>query len=217
MSSRAATPAPRRRALSAGVASLRYRSAECTASRSIAPLLLAVTLTLAPALSPDAHADTARGKVLPAAAAGLYQCQGPNGGTVFRSTPREGCVTLAAPDPSAPDPQRWLPLMGANGVISYLDQRSVRRKGARIGVVVMRNAPVGGAIHTTSGEPIQSSLRRMVLDCATSMYAVVEQTLFPRRFARGEPLYTIRSPQRATPQVASSGSLASEMMARLCR
>ncbi len=216
MSSRAATPALRRRALRAGVASFaHFRFPHST------PLLLAAALTLSPAFSSDVRADvrvdSARGKVVPAAAAGLYQCQGPNGGTVFRSTPREGCVTLAAPDPSAPDPQRWLPLMGGNGVISYLDQRSVRRQGARIGVVVMRNAPVGGAIHTASGEPIRSSLRRMVLDCATSMYAVVEQTLFPRRFARGEPLYTIRSPQRATPQLAPSGSLAGEVMARLCR
>lgn len=144
---------------------------------------------------------------------GLYQCVGPNGGTIFRSTPREGCVVLASPDPT-PDPQRWLPVMGGNGVMSYLDQRSIRRYGAQLGVIVMRNLPAGG-IRTASGEPIASSLKRMVLDCTTSMYAVVEQTLFPRRYARGEPLYTMRPP-RSAPQPAAAGTLAREVLNRLC-
>ncbi len=164
-----------------------------------------------------AHAEPAApGAVRPAAAAGLYQCQGPNGGTIFRSTPREGCAVLAAPDPAAPDPQRWLPLMGANGVISYFDQSAVRRRGQEVGVVVMRNAPAGG-IRTTSGEPIGSSLRRMVIDCATSTYTMVEQTLYTKRYARGESLYTVRAPNAGTMQPAVAGSVAGELMNRLCR
>ncbi|MBY4896007.1 hypothetical protein K6V06_03215 [Cupriavidus sp. AU9028] len=145
---------------------------------------------------------------------GLYQCRGPNGGTVFRSTRQDGCIVLASPDPAAPDPQRWVPLMGMNGVISYLDQRSVRRRGTQVGVVLMRNSP-SGVIQTANGEPIRSSLRRMVLDCSTSMYAVVDQTLYSKRFARGEPLYTIAG--RRQPQPAAAGTIAGEVIERMCR
>ncbi|WER48268.1 hypothetical protein CupriaWKF_26100 [Cupriavidus sp. WKF15] len=169
------------------------------------------------AVSAAAYAQSSTGyDSRPAAAAGLYQCQQPSGGTVFRSAPGQGCVVVAAPESSAPDPQRWLPLMGANGVISYFDQLAVKRAGPEVGVVVMRNAPAG-VIRTTSGEPIRSSLKRMVLDCASSMVAVVEQTLYSKRFARGEALYTIRSPQSSRFQPAASGSVASELMRRLCR
>lgn len=150
-----------------------------------------------------------------AAAAGLYQCQGPNGGTIFRASPREGCTQVVSPDPGAPDPQRWLPLMGANGVISYLDQSSIRRRGSEVGVALVHNAPPG-VIKTTSGDTIRSSLKRMVLNCATSMYAVVEQTLYPKRYARGDSLYTIRAPQAGMPQQAVSGTLAGELVTRLC-
>lgn len=162
------------------------------------------------------QAETVTDPARPAAAAGLYECQGSNGATVFRATPREGCTAVAGGDPAILDPQRWVPLMGANGLISYLDQRSVRRWGTEVGVVLMRNAPTG-AIRTAAGEPIRSSLRRMVLNCATSMYAVVEQTLFPRRFARGEALYTIRASQRGMPQPAAAGTVPGELLARLCR
>lgn len=174
---------------------------------------------------PQAHADDGAAPAAaaapasasrPAAAAGLYECQIPGTGTVFRSTPREGCRLVAAPDPGAPDPQRWLPLMGANGVISYFDQSAVRRQGTQVGVVVMRNSPAG-AIRTASGEPIRSSLKRMVLNCATSMFAVVEQTLYSKRFARGDSLYTIRAPQSGTFQVAGPGTIAGELLRKLCR
>ncbi len=169
------------------------------------------------AMGTAAYAQSATGyDSRPAAAAGLYQCQQPSGATAFRSTPREGCNVVAAPDPAAPDPQRWLPLMGANGVISYFDQVAVKRAGPEVGVLVMRNAPAG-VIRTTSGEPIRSSLKRMVINCASSMVAVVEQTLYSKRFARGEALYTIRSPQSSYFQPAASGSVASELMRRLCR
>lgn len=184
-------------------------------ARSVATALV---LTMA-ALSPwSTAAAQGQREAAPAAAkrtgaGGLYQCVGPNGGTIFRSSPREGCVVLASPDPT-PDPQRWLPVMGGNGIMSYLDQRSIRRYGVQLGVVVMRNLPAGG-IRTASGEPIASSLKRMVLDCTTSMYAVVEQTLFQRRYARGEPLYTMR-PARSAPQPAAAGTLAREVLNRLC-
>ncbi len=164
-----------------------------------------------------AYAQSAAGyDSRPAAAASLYQCQPPSGGSAFRSAPGQGCVVVGAPDPTVPDPQRWLPLTAANGVISYFDQMAVKRAGPEVGVVVMRNAPAG-VIRTTSGEPIRSSLKRMVLDCASSMVAVVEQTLYSKRFARGEELYTIRSPQSAHFQPAASGSVPSELMRRLCR
>ncbi|ODV42527.1 hypothetical protein AWV79_26110 [Cupriavidus sp. UYMMa02A] len=164
-----------------------------------------------------AHAESGIGyDSHPAAAAGLYQCSQPSGATVFRSTPRAGCAVVAAPDPSAPDPQRWMPMMGANGVISYFDQVAVKRAGPEVGVVVMRNAPAG-VIRTTSGDPIRSSLKRMVLNCASSMFAVVEQTLYSKRFAKGEALYTIRAPQSSRFQPAATGSVAAELLRRLCR
>ncbi|GJG97815.1 surface-adhesin E family protein [Cupriavidus pauculus] len=153
--------------------------------------------------------------VRPVAAGALYQCQGPNGGTIFRASPREGCTLVTTPDPSAPDPQRWSPLMGMNGVISYLDQTSIRRRGPEVGVALVHNAPAG-VIKTTSGDTIRSSLKRMVLNCATSMYAVVEQTLYSKRYARGESLYTMRGPQAGMPQPVSSGTLPGELMNRLC-
>ncbi|MGN5476235.1 surface-adhesin E family protein [Cupriavidus basilensis] len=143
-------------------------------------------------------------------------CPQPSGATVFRSTPRAGCAVVAAPDPSAPDPQRWMPMMGANGVISYFDQVAVKRAGPEVGVVVMRNAPAG-VIRTTSGDPIRSSLKRMVLNCASSMFAVVEQTLYSKRFAKGEALYTIRAPEYSRFQPAATGSVAAELLRRLCR
>jgi len=151
----------------------------------------------------------------PAAGSALYQCQGPNGGTVFRGTPRDGCTLVASPDPAAPDPQRWLPLMGANGMISYLDQTSIRRRGTEVGVVLVHNAPPG-VIKTTSGDTIRSSLKRMVLNCATSMYAVIEQTLYSKRYARGDSLYTIRAPQAGMPQTAAPGTVAGDLVGRLC-
>lgn len=166
---------------------------------------------------PPAHAEGSAMPAQPAAAAaGLYECQVPGAGTVFRSTPREGCHLVAAPDPGAPDPQRWLPLMGANGVISYFDQSATRRQGTQVGVVLMRNSPAG-VIRTANGEPIRSSLKRMVLDCATSMFAVVEQTLYSKRYARGNSLYTIRAPQYGTFQPAGPGTIAGELLRRLCR
>lgn len=179
--------------------------------------IVGVAATLAVCiLSLPAHAESDAVQAPRTAAAGLYECQMPAGSTVFRDTPRDGCAVVASPDPTAPDPQRWLPLTGANGVISYLDQSALRRAGPEVGAVVMRNAPAG-VIRTTSGEPIRSSLKRMVLNCATSMVAVVEQTLYSKRFARGDALYTIRSPQSGTFQPATQGSIASDLLRRLCR
>lgn len=164
---------------------------------------------------PASPAGTASSVQRPAAASGQYQCPGASGGTVLRASPRDGCALVSAPDPAAPDPQRWLPLMGANGMISYFDQTTVRRRGPEVGVVLVRNAPAG-VIRTTSGETIRSSLKRLVLNCATSMYAVVEQTLYSKRYARGDSLYTIRASQAGMPQPAASGSIASQLMNRLC-
>ncbi len=167
-------------------------------------------------------APSSSNTVRPAAVSALYQCQGPNGGTggtggtVFRASPREGCTLVSSPDPAAPDPQRWLPLMGASGIVSYLDQASIRRRGAEVGVVLVHNAPPG-VIRTTSGDTIRSSLKRMVLNCATSMYAVIEQTLYSKRDARGESLYTIRGPQAGMAMPAASGTVAGELVSRLCR
>jgi hypothetical protein len=123
---------------------------------------------------------------------------------------------VASADPAPPDPQRWLPLMGANGMISYLDQTSIRRRGVEVGVALVHNVPPG-VIKTTSGDTIRSSLKRMVLNCATSMYAVIEQTLYSKRYARGDSLYTMRGPQSGMPQPAASGTLAGDLVARLCR
>lgn len=185
--------------------------------------ILARTVLLAGAcFSVASHAESGGAAALgnpavrPAAASALYQCNGANGATVFRASPRDGCTLVAAPDPTAPDPQRWLPLMGANGIVSYLDQSSIRRRGTEVGVVLVHNAPPG-VIKTTSGDTIRSSLKRMVLNCATSMYAVIEQTLYSKRYARGDSLYTMRGPQAGMPMPAASGTLASELVNRLCR
>ncbi|MEN7529447.1 surface-adhesin E family protein [Cupriavidus sp. DL-D2] len=184
-------------------------------------MLARATLLVGACFSFVAHAESTgaapfnSNAVRPAAAAGLYQCKGPSGGTVFRASPREDCVLLASPDPGAPDPRRWVPLMGGNGVVSYLDQESIRRRGTEVGVALVHNAPPG-VIKTASGDTIRSSLKRMVFNCATSMYAVIEQTLYNKRYARGESLYTIRGPQAGMPMPAASGTLAGDLVTRLC-
>jgi len=122
----------------------------------------------------------------------------------------------AAAGGATPDPERWLPLAGFNGPVPYYDQSAVRRHGAQVGVVVMRNSPAG-VIRTTGGDPIRSSLKRIVLDCALSTYAVVEQTLYPKRFARGEALYTMRAPQGDAMAPVAGSRLASELVGKLCR
>ncbi len=180
-----------------------------------AALLAGACFSLAAHAESNGVASYNNATARPAAASALYQCQGPNGGTIFRASPREGCTLVASPDPGAPDPQRWLPLMGANGIISYLDQTSIRRRGVEVGVVLVHNAPPG-VIKTASGDTIRSSLKRMVLNCATSMYAVIEQTLYNKRYARGESLYSMRGPQAGMPMPAASGTVAGELVSRLC-
>lgn len=170
------------------------------------------------AFSVAAHAGGSPDPAAPAGApAGVYQCPGSSGGTVFRGAPREGCRLVAAPESGMLDPQRWVPLMGLSGMISYFDQTAVRRRGSEVGVVLIHNAPPGGVIRTASGDAIRSSLKRMVLNCATSMFAVAEQTLYSKRYARGDSLYTIRAPQTGMPQPIAAGTIAGELMNRLCR
>ena len=179
-------------------------------------LLVGACFSLAAQAESNGVAPLNNVPVRPAAASALYQCQGAAGGTVFRASPRDGCTMVASADPAPPDPQRWLPLMGTNGMISYLDQTSIRRRGVEVGVALVHNVPPG-VIKTTSGDTIRSSLKRMVLNCATSMYAVIEQTLYSKRYARGDSLYTMRGPQSGMPQPAASGTLAGDLGARLCR
>ncbi|WP_223851656.1 surface-adhesin E family protein [Cupriavidus pauculus] len=151
------------------------------------------------------HADD--GMEMPGAMSGAM----PRMGSTTGSTTGSGQVEAAPPDP-----QRWLPVLGTTGMVSYFDQTAVRRRGSEVGVVVVRNSPAG-VIRTTSGETIRSSLKRMVLNCATSMYAVVEQTLYSKRFARGESIYTIHAPQLGKPQRAQTGTIAGELIDKLCR
>lgn len=131
-------------------------------------------------------------------------------------SPEAAQVTAPEAQPTAPDPQRWLPLTGLNGMISYFDRESVKRRGAEVGVELVHNVPAGGAIRTTSGEPIRSSLKRIVLNCATSMYALAEQTLFTRRNAHGDSLYTVRYPDTGMPKMATGGTVAGQLLSRLC-
>jgi len=130
--------------------------------------------------------------------------------------PSLSAAPFVAAGVATPDPERWLPLAGFNGPVPYFDRSAVRRRGAQVGVVVMRNAPAG-VIRTTGGDPIRSSLKRIVLDCALSTYAVVEQTLYPKRFARGEALYTMRAPQGGAMAPVAGSRLASELLDKLCR
>ncbi len=137
------------------------------------------------------------------------------GGMPPEVNPANAASPAIQQEPAGPDPQRWQPVARINGGTSYFDQTAVRRRGNEVGVVVMRNAPAG-VIRTTSGEQIRSSVKRIVLDCTGATYSVVEQTLYPRRYARGEPLYTMHPPRAGVMQTAASGSLASELIAHLC-
>jgi predicted RNA polymerase sigma factor len=160
--------------------------------RTLRPMLSSV-LVAATLLAPLAHAEPIT-ETLDAAQAAAPEAQQP-----------------------PPDPQRWLPLTGLNGMISYFDRESVKRRGSEVGVELVHNVPAGGAIRTTSGEPIRSSLKRIVLNCATSMYALAEQTLFTRRNARGDSLYTVRYPDTGMPKLATGGTVAGQLLSRLCQ
>jgi hypothetical protein len=45
---------------------------------------------------------------------------------------------------------------------------------------------------------------------------VIEQTLYSKRYARGDSLYTIRAPQAGMPQTAAPGTVAGDLVGRLC-
>lgn len=149
----------------------------------------------------------------------LSVCRTPDSGNAFHGRAKPGCEVVAPQAARAPNPERWMPWTGSTGQITYLDLKSMVRDGSRIGLVVMRNLPSSaidsGVIRTAQGDPIRSSLKRVVLDCLSSTYAVFEQTLFGSRYAKGEPLMTFRYPAGKAQSIAA-GSAIGQLSARFC-
>ena len=144
--------------------------------------------------------------------AALSLCQSPDGGVTFLGRVQSGCEVVAPAAANPPNPERWMPWMGASGRILYLDRQSVIRDGAKLGLVLMRNLPAAageeGVIRTARGELVRSSLKRIVFDCLSHTYAVFEQSLFGKRYAGGQPLMTFRYPGGKARPVTDHSALA---------
>ncbi|UNK02916.1 hypothetical protein MMB19_18560 [Ralstonia insidiosa] len=77
----------------------------------------------------------------------------------------------AAPE-RASDDDRWRRFVGATGVVSYVDKQSVQPQvEAQAGTPtvhfkLLRNVLPDFTIKTSDGQPIRSSVKQVVLDCA---------------------------------------------------
>lgn len=149
----------------------------------------------------------------------LSLCRTPDGGVAFLGRAQSGCELVAPPGTGNPNPERWMSWMGPTGRVLYLDRQSIVHDGAKLGLVLMRNLPSAagddGVIRTAHGEPIRSSLKRVVFDCLSSTYAVFEQSLFGKRYAAGKPLMTFRYPGGKARPVTDNGALA-QLASRFC-
>ena len=100
---------------------------------------------------------------------------------------------------SASADSRWRRFESINGIVSYIDRQSVKpQPGAAadansptVHFRLLRNVLPDFTIKTADGQPIRSSVKQVVLDCARHSYTVIAQTLYRARNATGKPLYQI--------------------------
>ncbi|MHA6848314.1 surface-adhesin E family protein [Ralstonia syzygii] len=135
---------------------------------------------------------------------------------------QEGMPAAAgAPGPGGVD-ARWRRFVGMSGVESYLDRQSVRpQTGADAGPPtvsfrLLRNVLPDFIIKTSDGQPIRSSVKQVVLDCAHRSYTVIAQTLYRARNAMGKPLYQIRYGSDAQSRALREGSVFDWIAGRFC-
>ncbi|WP_197339294.1 surface-adhesin E family protein [Ralstonia solanacearum] len=126
-----------------------------------------------------------------------------------------------APGPGGAD-ARWRRFVGLNGVESYLDRQSVRPQAGAdvepptVSFRLLRNVLPDFSIKTSDGEPIRSSVKHVVLDCARRSYTVIAQTLYRARNAAGKPLYQIRYGSDAQSRALREGSVFDWIAGRFC-
>ncbi len=139
------------------------------------------------------------------------------------STPEGIQAASGAPVPG-PDgaDARWRRFVGANGVESYLDRQSVKPQTEAdaglptVSFRLLRNVLPDFIIKTSDGEPIRSSVKQVVLDCAHRSYTVIAQTLYRARNATGKPLYQIRYGSDAQSRVLHEGTVFDWIAGRFC-
>ncbi|WP_296229188.1 surface-adhesin E family protein [Ralstonia sp. UBA689] len=120
---------------------------------------------------------------------------------------------------------RWRRFVGATGVVSYVDRQSVKPQvdaGAgtsdmpTVHFRLLRNVLPDFTIKTSDGQPIRSSVKQVVLDCARRTYTVIAQTLYRARNATGKPLYQIHYGDDAQSRSLREGSVFDWIAGRFC-
>lgn len=127
----------------------------------------------------------------------------------------------AAPE-RVSDDDRWRRFVGATGVVSYVDKQSVQSQvevqagTPTVHFKLLRNVLPDFTIKTSDGQPIRSSVKQVVLDCAQRTYTVIAQTLYRTRNASGKPLYQIRYGEDAQSRSLREGSVFDWIAGRFC-
>jgi hypothetical protein len=123
---------------------------------------------------------------------------------------------------SASTDARWRRFVGLNGIVSYIDRQSVKPQVAAdadahtVRFRLLRNVLPDFTIKTADGQPIRSSVKQVVLDCARHTYTVIAQTLYRARNAAGKPLYQIHYGDEAQSRSLREGSVFEWIAGRFC-
>lgn len=134
-------------------------------------------------------------------------------------------VGNASPAPeSASTGSRWRRFESINGIVSYIDRQSVKPQPSAeadadthtVHFRLLRNVLPDFTIKTADGQPIRSSVKQVVLDCARHSYTVIAQTLYRARNATGAPLYQIRYGDEAPSRSLREGSVFEWIAGRFC-
>lgn len=123
---------------------------------------------------------------------------------------------------SAGTDSRWRRFEGVNGIVSYIDRQSVKPQASAdadahtVRFRLLRNVLPDFTIKTADGQPIRSSVKQVVLDCARHTYTVIAQTLYRARNATGKPLYQIHYGDEAQSRALREGSVFAWIAGRFC-
>lgn len=130
-----------------------------------------------------------------------------------------GAVTT--PEAAGAD-SRWRRFEGINGIVSYIDRQSVKPEASTdadahtVHFRLLRNVLPDFTIKTADGQPIRSSVKQVVLDCARHTYTVIAQTLYRARNAAGKPLYQIHYGDEAQSRALREGGVFDWVAGRFC-
>jgi len=132
-------------------------------------------------------------------------------------------ATPAAPESASTD-SHWRRFEGVNGIVSYIDRQSVKPQANAdtdadahtVHFRLLRNVLPDFTIKTADGQPIRSSVKQVVLDCARHTYTVIAQTLYRARNATGKPLYQIHYGDEAQSRSLREGSVFEWIAGRFC-